>query len=1373
LLSFKLNLKLGAFKLPWMGVKRKTRSELIAEVDSLKRQLAALQKSDVREKPEPLNFETSPSRNRQVLLAGLCSQALLKSDNEKNLLSRICDIVTHEGGYLVAWIGYKENENEKLIKPVAWSGEEADKVIRLKRSWSETSETGNLPAAIVVREGKTVVISDILENKPLGKLITDAGLNILRSAVAVPIKDDNMQVFGLLQVYSGIPDFFGRDDISLIEDIAHNLAYGINALRLKENLLQASRKLRKSEEDLKKAQKLAGMGTWEVDLKTGETTWSENTFLLFGLKPNQIAPSTRYFDSRVHPDDLAKIYQKVDEIERTGLSGDYDFRMIMPDGKEKWFYSRLEPVFEGPKMVKLRGTNYEITGRKRREESLRISEEALKQAQEIARMGSWKFDLRKFRYQMSDNMYRLLGFEPGEFEFTFDSLKKYVHPKDIHALENFLMNTGSADSMEKLDFRYIKPDGETIWLRTNRNVISNEGEISEIVGTTIDITYEKLKEHEAVDKTRQLAAIFQAIPDMLLVVDKNGICMDFSPVDHIRTGIKPENQAGKMIGEVLGNHEKLHIEKIREALCNRNVVAYEYDIDTGQSHTFYEIRISPIDKKKVLLLVRDITRMKADMVQIRKLSEVAEQCPVSIFITNTEGNIEYVNPWFTITSGYTKSELLGKNPRIFKSGFHNKEFYRELWSTLLAGQQWKGSIRNVKKTGELYWESAIILPLKDDQGNVTNYIGIKEDITEKVHAYQKIRDNEARLQAIVNNSLSGIAIVDSNGICIFSNPSSENIHGFTPAEMKGNSFSLVVHPDDVSRSNQILRKVLSGEIPFSFEEVRMIHKTSKKTVWVDINISKYPKVAADDDDSVLVVFQDITTKKETEQQLKNSIFARDKLFSIIAHDLRGPVSTLIPLVEILLEDKGMDEIQRRELLEGMKKSTMNTLDLLENLLNWTKFQANTLDLKPAVFEINEIICEVAGLYESAAANKSIRLKTEIKEKISALADQDSVRLVIRNLVSNAIKFTHRGGFVHISAFIHKGMVNVAVTDNGIGIPAEKAESLFSFPAASPGYGTENEKGSGLGLILCKEFVEKNGGKIFVESRPGKGSCFSFTLPCEDTGTEKSDELPHKDGSAEWHDKHMRVLLVEDEPINQIYGRKLLSLKNMETDLAPNGKEAVELLRQKNYDIVFLDIEMPLLNGFETVKIIRNELGLKLPVIALTAYHSEEISREALNCGFTDYIVKPASSELLWLTIEKWTGGIPGGHGNYKNPNLTAPQTEKKYSNPEKLKRALGNDQEIAIEMIRKFLDISPAYHQEMLKAFSENDFVSLKKVAHKLKSSIILLASDEVAGNIRSIHQLAGSQADRTELAPLMEFYFKWFPKLCLELKEATESKGN
>jgi PAS domain S-box-containing protein len=1353
-----------------MNGKRRTRKELMAEVERMKRQVVALQKRIANDEPVPIMDNKVPSGNRNNRMAGLCSQALLKSDNEKDLLSRICYIITHEGGYQIAWIGYKVNDDEKLITPVAWSGEGAEKVIRLKRSWAETSETGNLPAAIALREGKTVVISDILENRHHGKLITDAGLQKLRSGVAVPIKDDNVEVFGMLQVYSGTPDFFSPDDISLIEDIAHNLAYGINAFRLKESLALAGKKLQKSEEDLKKAQKLAGMGTWEVDLKTGKTTWSENTFLLFGLKPNQITPSTQYFDSRVHPGDLPKIYQKVNEIEKTGLSGDYDFRMIMPDGKEKWFYSRLEPVFEGTKLVKLRGTNYEITGRKRREESLRISEEALKQAQEVARMGSWKFDIRKMGYQMSDNMYRLLGFEPGQVEFTFDFLREKVHPKDIRSLILFLMNPDPDISRENHEFRFIKSDGETIWLRTNRNIVSNEGEITEIVGTTIDITYEKRKEHEAVDKTRQLEAILQAIPDLVLVVDRNGICMDFRPDDHRRNGIQTENRSGRKIGDVLGNHEKLHVDKIKEAFSYNGVVTYEYDIFRNQQHDYFEARISPIDRKKALFLVRNITGTKSGIEEIRKLSKVVEQSPVSVLITNTEGNLEYVNPWFTITSGYSAAEVLGKNPRMFKSEFHNQEFYGELWSTLLAGHQWKGIIRNKKKNGEIYWESAIISPLKDEQGNITNYIEIKEDITEKVNAIQKIRDKEVRLQAIVNNSLSGITIVDCNGICLFSNPASENIHGFSPTELKGNSIDMVIYPDDLSKREKIFQKVLSGETQFGYEEIRMEHKVSKKTVWVDISISKYPRVSENDAESVLVVFQDITAKKETEQKLINSLFARDKLFSIIAHDLRGPVSTMIPLVEILLEDQGMDEIQKRELLEGLKKSTMNTLDLLENLLSWTKYQADSLDLKPTVFDINAIIREITELYSSAATYKSICLESVTNDIIPVWADEDSVRLVIRNLVSNAIKFTRREGSVHISVSVCKKMVTVAVTDNGIGIPSEKQKTLFSSSTSTPGYGTENEKGSGLGLILCKEFVEKNGGKIFVESAPERGSCFKFTLHGGQPEAEESGSILPAEEPLISQISDLKVLLVEDEPFNRIFGKKLLSQLDTETDIASNGKEAIDMIRLKNYDIVFMDIEMPFLNGFETVKIIRNELGLKLPVIALTAYYSEDITREALDSGFTDYIVKPANAELIGLTIGKWTRGTPGNQVTDKQTGLIPAKTKRRFSNPEKLKRALGNDREIVSEMIRKFLDITPAYHQEMLKAFSDNDFISLKKVAHKLKSSVILLASDEVASNIREIHQLAGNQADKTKIAPLMEFYFEWYPKLCLELSNMPES---
>lgn len=372
--------------------------------------------------------------------------------------------------------------------------------------------------------------------------------------------------------------------------------------------------------------------------------------------------------------------------------------------------------------------------------------------------------------------------------------------------------------------------------------------------------------------------------------------------------------------------------------------------------------------------ITNITEKKKSEHELRKLSQAVQQSPVSIFITNTHGEIEYVNPQTERITGYTFEELRGKNPRILKSGETPDEEYKELWETIKSGKQWVGTFHNKNKDGMLYWESATIAPILDAEGKVINYLAVKEDITEKKKANDELVASEAKL--------------------------------------------------------------------------------------------------------------------------KEANATKDKLFSIIAHDLRGPIGSFEPVLEMLTNEEGLTEEERSILMEGLLKASKTTFSLLENLLNWARSQSNGIELKPGLFNLADLVHRNVELLSSTATKKNIHLEVKLTDLLPVWADEDSINLVVRNLLSNAIKFTRSEGRVILSAVDKGQQVEVTVEDTGVGMSAEVMEKLFKPNSFYTSYGTNAEKGSGLGLLLCKDFVEKNGGEIRIESVLGEGSRFIFTLPKE-------------------------------------------------------------------------------------------------------------------------------------------------------------------------------------------------------------------------------------------------------------------------------------
>ncbi len=237
--------------------------------------------------------------------------------------------------------------------------------------------------------------------------------------------------------------------------------------------------------------------------------------------------------------------------------------------------------------------------------------------------------------------------------------------------------------------------------------------------------------------------------------------------------------------------------------------------------------------------------------------------------------------------------------------------------------------------------------------------------------------------------------------------------------------------------------------------------------------------------------------KKAQEALREEVGAKNKFFSIISHDLRGSFGIILSFVQIIKENREfLSDEELNELLDDIGKTSKNTLDLLENLLEWARSQTGRINYSPANLYLNDLASEIIFSMQEIALNKEITITSEIDLEKTVFADKNMILLVIRNLVSNALKFTPKLGEIIITAVEQEmdPFVKISVTDSGVGISEEKIKNLFKIDAKVSTPGTENEQGNGLGLVLCKEFVERNGGEIGIESTPGEGTTVWFTLP---------------------------------------------------------------------------------------------------------------------------------------------------------------------------------------------------------------------------------------------------------------------------------------
>jgi PAS domain S-box-containing protein len=475
------------------------------------------------------------------------------------------------------------------------------------------------------------------------------------------------------------------------------------------------------------------------------------------------------------------------------------------------------------------------------------------------------------------------------------------------------------------------------------------------------------------------------------------------------------------------------------------------------------------------------------------------------------GIYTYCSPAVFEILGYFPEEILGKTPFDIIVA-EEKDKLRSIFGQIVNNHEPIIRLENssIHKDGRVIYIETNGVPYYNSGGDLIGYRGINQDITRFKEAEEKLitkhvktekalRESESRLVHAMDMANLGLWEYDSvrNGFIVdewFYTLFGTAVKEHDPFIPRDDFRKMFIHPDDLKATDERIQKArISGDSSLSLEhrtlrfdgEVRYIYarfvfrKDEKGNIIMDYGVN-----------------QDITTIKKAELELRELNAAKDKFFSVLAHDLRSPLSSFVGATEILFEDiLTMEKVEVKGIIERMKISATNIYNLLENLLEWSKLMRDRMDFTPEKFNLKNKIEECTGILSENAGKKRIELKINIPDIIEVIADKHMFDSIIRNLVSNAIKFTPVGGQVKVTADYESDQsVKISISDTGIGMPPEMISKLFLLNEKSNRTGTEGEPSTGLGLLLCKEFIEKHGGIIWVESEVGKGSTFSFVIP---------------------------------------------------------------------------------------------------------------------------------------------------------------------------------------------------------------------------------------------------------------------------------------